>query len=155
MGTFSKGDDFNEFLTRFKTTAWELVPYWRERNTEAALFRELWKIHSLVRSLCNSRILRKSTVQRPYSSLEMGLLDQASLGWKGLKEGKLWRRGIIPRMISAVLKKIECIEGQLGIFIDSHPARPKVRSSPRVKGIVVDGVISRDNGVVQKAIKEF
>ena len=155
MGTFSEGNDPNEFLTRFKTTAWELVPYWRERNTEAALFRELWKIHSLVRSLHNSCILRKSTVQRPYSSLEMGLLDQASLGWKGPKEGKSWRRGIIPRMISAVLKKIECIEGQLGIFIDSHPARPKARSSPRVKGIVVDGVISRDNGVVQKAIKEF
>ena len=155
MGTFSEGDDPNKFLTRFKTTAWELVLYWRERNTEAVLFRELWKIHSLVRFLHNSRILRKSTVQRPYSSLEMDLLDQASLGWKGSKEGKLWRRGIIPRMISAVLKKIECIEGQLGIFIDSHPVRPKARSSPRVKGIVVDGVISRDNGVVQKAIKEF
>ena len=83
MGTFSKGDDSNEFLTRFKTTAWELVLYWRERNTEAALFRELWKIHSLVRSLCNSHIFRKSTIQRLYSSLEMGLLDQASLGWKG------------------------------------------------------------------------
>ena len=80
MGTFSKGNDPSEFLTRFKTTAWELVLYWRERNIEAALFRELWKIHSLVRSLCNSHILRKSTVQRPYSSLEMGLLDQASLG---------------------------------------------------------------------------
>ena len=155
MGTFSEDDDPNEFLTRFKTTAWKLVLYWRERNTEAALFRELWKIHSLVRSLHNSHILRKSTVQRPYSSLEMGLLDQTSLGWKGLKEGKLWRRGIIPRMISTVLKKIECIEGQLRIFIDNHPARPKVRSSPRVKGIVVDGVISRDNDVVQKAIKEF
>ena len=85
----------------------------------------------------------------------MGLLDQASLGWKGSKKGKLWRRRIIPKMISAALKKIECIEGQLGIFIDSHPARSKVRSSPRVKGIVIDGVISRDNGMVQKAIKEF
>ena len=62
MGTFSEGDDLNEFLIRFKTTAWELVPYWRERNTEVALFRELWKIHSFVRSLCNSCILRKSTV---------------------------------------------------------------------------------------------
>ena len=155
MGTFSKGDDFNEFLIRFKTTAWELVPYWRERNIEVALFRELWKIHSLVRSLQNSCIFRKSTVQRLYSSLEMGLLDQASLGWKGSKKGKLWRREIIPRITSAVLKKIECIEGQLGIFIDSYPAKPKVKLSPRVKGIVVDGVISRDNGVVQKAIKEF
>ena len=155
MGTFSKGDDFNEFLTRFKTTAWELVPYWRERNIEAALFRELWKIHSLVRSLHNSHILRKSTVQRLYFSLEMGLLDQASIGWKGLKKGKSWKRGIILRIISAVLKKIKCIEGQLGIFIDSHPTRPKAKSFPRVKGIVVDGVISRDNGVVQKAIKEF
>ena len=85
----------------------------------------------------------------------MGLLDQASLDWKGLKKGKLWRRGIIPRMISVVLKKIEYIEGQLGIFIDNHPVRSKARSSPRVKGIVVDGIISRDNGVVQKAIKEF
>ena len=58
-------------------------------------------------------------------------------------------------MISTVLKKSECIEGQFGIFFDNHPARPKARSSPRIKGIVVDGVISRDNGVVQKAIKEF
>ena len=41
MSTFSKSDDPNKFLTRFKTTTWELVPYWRERNTEAALFREL------------------------------------------------------------------------------------------------------------------
>ena len=48
-----------------------------------------------------------------------------------------------------------CIEGQLGIFIDSHPARPKTRSFPRVKGIVVDGVISKENNMVQKAIKEF
>ena len=102
MGTFSEGDDPIEFLTRFKSTAWELVPYWRERNTEAALFRELWNIHSLVRSLHNSCILRKST---------------ASIGWKGLKKGKSWRRGIIPRMISAVLKKIECIEGQLGFSL--------------------------------------
>ena len=148
MGTFFKDDDSNEFLIRFKITAWELVPYWRERNIEAALFRELWKIHFLVRSLCNSHILRKSTVQRPYSSLEMGLLDQASFGWKGLKKGKLWRRRIIPRMISAAFKKIECIEGQLGIFINNHSVRPKVRSSLRVKGIVVDGVISRDNSMV-------
>ena len=148
MGTFSESNDFNEFLIRFKTTVWKLVPYWRERNTEAALFRELWKIHFLVRSLHNSHILRKSTVQRPYSSFEMGLLDQASLGWKGLKKEKSWRRRIIPRMISAALKKIECIEGQLGIFIDHHSMRFKVKSSPRVKGIVVDGVISRDNGVV-------
>ena len=41
MDTFSKSDDPSEFLTRFKTTAWELVPYWRERNTKAVLFRKL------------------------------------------------------------------------------------------------------------------
>ena len=58
-------------------------------------------------------------------------------------------------MISVAFKKIECIEGQLRIFIDNHPAKPKARSPPRVKGIVVDGVIFRDNSVVQKAIKEF
>ena len=59
-------------------------------------------------------------------------------------------------MIFAMFKKIECIEGlSLRIFIDSHPAKPKARSFPRVKEIVVDGVISRDNGVVQEAIKEF
>ena len=58
-------------------------------------------------------------------------------------------------MISAVFKKIECIEGQLGIFIDNHPVKLKAKSSPRVKGIVVNRVISRDNSVVQKAIKEF
>ena len=41
MDIFSEGDDLNEFLIRFKTTTWELVLYWKERNTEAALFREL------------------------------------------------------------------------------------------------------------------
>ena len=51
-------------------------------------------------------------------------------------------------MISTVLKKIECIEEQLGIFIDSHSVRPKARLSSRVKGIVMDGVIFKDNGMV-------
>ena len=27
MGTFSEGDNSNEFLIKFKTTTWELVPY--------------------------------------------------------------------------------------------------------------------------------
>ena len=29
---FSEGDDSNEFLTKFKTTAWKLVPYWSVRR---------------------------------------------------------------------------------------------------------------------------
>ena len=66
MDTFSEGDDPNKFLTRFKTTAWGLVPYWRERNTEAQHYSEnCRKIYFLIRSLYNSCILRKSTIQRP------------------------------------------------------------------------------------------
>ena len=78
----------------------------------------------------------------------MGLLDQASFSWKGLKKEKLWRRGIILRMIFVAFKKIEYIKEQLGIFINNHSMRPKVRLSLRIKGIVVDGVISRDNDMV-------
>ena len=40
-------------------------------------------------------------------------------------------------MISTVFKKIECIEEQLGIFINNHPIKLKAKSSPRVKEIVV------------------
>ena len=39
--------------------------------------------------------------------------------------------------------------------MDEHPSRPGRKSSPHVKGVIVDGVISRDDNVVKKAIKDF
>ena len=46
-------------------------------------------------------------------------------------------------------------EQQLEIFVDEHLSRPGHKSFPHVKGIIVDGVISHDDNVVKKAIKDF
>ena len=39
-------------------------------------------------------------------------------------------------MISAMFKKIECIEGQSGIFIDNHPVRPKANHPQGLKELL-------------------
>ena len=39
--------------------------------------------------------------------------------------------------------------------MDEHPSCPGHKSSPCVKGVIIDGVISCDDNVVKKAIKDF
>ena len=39
--------------------------------------------------------------------------------------------------------------------MNEHPLHPGCKSSPCVKDVIVDGVISCDNNVVKKAIKDF
>ena len=58
-------------------------------------------------------------------------------------------------MIKAGMDRTAVLEQQLGIFVNEHPSHPGHKSSPRVKGVIVDGVISRDDNVVKKAIKDF
>ena len=50
---------------------------------------------------------------------------------------------------TAVLKQ------QLGIFVNKHPSCLGHKSSLYVKGVIVDEVISCDDNVVKKAIKDF
>ena len=39
--------------------------------------------------------------------------------------------------------------------MDEHPSCPGCKSSSCIKGVIVDGVISHDDNVVKKAIKNF
>ena len=39
--------------------------------------------------------------------------------------------------------------------MNEHPSHPGHKSSPHIKGVIVDGVISCDDNVVKKAIKDF
>ena len=58
-------------------------------------------------------------------------------------------------MIKVGMDRTAVLKQQLGIFVDEHPLRPGRKSSPRVKGVIVDGVISHDDNVIKKAIKDF
>ena len=58
-------------------------------------------------------------------------------------------------MIKAGMDQTAVLEQQLRIFVNEHPLRPGHKSSPHVKGVIVDGVISCDDNVVKKAIKDF
>ena len=58
-------------------------------------------------------------------------------------------------MIKAGMDQTAVLKQQLGIFVDEHPSHPGHKSSPYVKSVIVDGVISCDDNVVKKAIKNF
>ena len=58
-------------------------------------------------------------------------------------------------MIKAGMDQTAVLEQQLRIFVDEHPLCPDCKSSPCVKGVIVDGMISCDDNVVKKAIKDF
>ena len=71
--------------------------------------------------------------------------------WNGSRDDKKWRIKAIPRMIKAGMDQTAVLEQQLRIFVNEHPSRPGCKSSPCVKGVIVDGVISRDDNVVKKS----
>ena len=58
-------------------------------------------------------------------------------------------------MIKAGMDQTAVLEQQLKIFVNEHPSCPDHKSSPCVKGVIVDGVISHDDNMVKKAIKDF
>ena len=58
-------------------------------------------------------------------------------------------------MIKAGMDQTAVLEQQLRIFMNEHPLHPGCKSSPHVKGVIVDEVISCDDNVVKKAIKDF
>ena len=66
-----------------------------------------------------------------------------------------WRIKAILRIIKAEMNQIAVLEQQLGIFVDEHPSCLGHKSSLYVKDVIVDGVISHDDNVVKKAIKDF
>ena len=104
---------------------------------------------------CKNQDFKETSAIHSFSSLELKLLHTAVIGWNGSRDDKKWRIKAIPRMIKAGMDRTAVLEQQLGIFVDEHPSRPGCKSSPHVKGVIVDGVISHDDNVVKKAIKDF
>ena len=154
VGDYVEGDSVSCFI-KLKEKAWELVPLWKDKGKEAHLFKELWKLQTIIKHLAKTRILRKTSAIHSFSLLELELLHTAAIGWNGSRDDKKWRIKAIPRMIKAGMDRTAVLEQQLGIFVDEHLSHPGRKSSPRVKGVIVDGVISRDDNVVKKAIKDF
>ena len=58
-------------------------------------------------------------------------------------------------MIKVGLSQISSLEQQLGVFFDNHPAHPNKKSFPKVRGVIVDGILSHDSSTVREAIKGF
>ena len=58
-------------------------------------------------------------------------------------------------MIKVGLSWISSLEQQLGVFLDNHPAHPNKKSSPKVRGVIVDGILFHDSSTVREAIKCF
>ena len=111
-----------------------IVPLWKDKGKEAHLFKELWKLQTIIKRLAKTRILRKNLSVHSFSSLELELLHTAAIGWNGSRDNKKWRIKAIPRMIKAGNARIVVLEQQLGIFVDEHPSRPGRKSSPHIKG---------------------
>ena len=88
-------------LIKLKKKTWELVPLWKDKGKEAHLFKELWKLQTIIKHLAKTKILRKTSVIHSFSSLELELLHTAAIGWNGSQDNKKWRIKAIPRMIKA------------------------------------------------------
>ena len=154
VGDYVEGDSVS-CLSKLKEKVWELVPLWKDKGKEAHLFKELWKLQTIIKHLAKTRILRKTSAIHSFSSLELELLHTAVIGWNGFQDDKKWRIKAISRMIKAGMDQTAVLKQQLGIFVDEHPSCPGHKSSPHVKDVIVDGVITHDDNVVKKTIKDF
>ena len=82
VGDYVEGDPVS-CLTKLKEKAWELVPLWKDKGKEAHLFKELWKLQTIIKHLAKTRILRKASAIHSFSLLELELLHTAVIGWNG------------------------------------------------------------------------
>ena len=55
----------------------------RQREKKAYLFKELWKLQTIIKHLVKTKILRKTSAIHSFSSLELELLHIAVIGWNG------------------------------------------------------------------------
>ena len=90
VGDYVEGDPVS-CLIKLKEKAWELVPLWKDKGKEAHLFKELWKLQTIIKCLAKTRILRKTSTIHSFSSLELELLHTAAIEWNGSQDDKKWR----------------------------------------------------------------
>ena len=100
VGDYVEGDPVS-CLSKLKEKVWKLVPLWKNKGKEAHLFKELWKLQTIIKCLAKTRILRKTSAIHSFSSLELELLHTAAIRWNGFQDDKKWRIKAIPRMIKA------------------------------------------------------
>ena len=82
VGDYVEGDSVS-CLIKLKEKAWELVSLWKDKGKEAHLFKELWKLQTIIKHLAKTRILRKTSTIHSFSLLELELLHTAAIGWNG------------------------------------------------------------------------
>ena len=109
VGDYVEGDPVS-CLIKLKEKAWELVLLWKDKGKEAYLFKELWKLQTIIKCLAKTRILRKTSAIHSFSSLELKLLHTAAIGWNGSRDDKKWRIKAIPRMIKAGMDRTAVLE---------------------------------------------
>ena len=154
VGNYSVGDLVICF-DKMKSEAWRLTALWKNKHKEVHLFKKLWKLQILVKKLRTTQILRKDSPAHPFTFLEAELREAAAENWDNPPKGQKWRLKIIPQMIKVSLSWISSVEQQLGVFFNHHPAHSNKKSSPKVRGVIVDGILSHDSSTVREAIKGF
>ena len=92
---------------------------------------------------------RKDSPAHPFTSLEAELREAAAENWDNPLKLQKWRLKIID------LSQISSLEQQLGVFLNNHPAHPNKKSSSKVRGVIVDGILFHDSFTVREAIKGF
>ena len=154
VGNYSVGD-LVICLDKIKSEAWRLTALWKDKHKEAHLFKKLWKLQTLVKKLRTTWIFRKDSPAHPFTSLEAELREAAAENWDNPLKGWKWRLKIILQMIKVGLSWISSLEQQLGVFLDNHPAHSNKKSSSKVRGVIVDDILSCDSSSVREAIKGF
>ena len=73
VGDYMEGNSVS-CLSKLKEKVWELVSLWKDKGKEAHLFKELWKLQTIIKHLAKTRILRKTSTIHSFSLLELELL---------------------------------------------------------------------------------
>ena len=82
VGDYVKGDPVS-CLSKLKEKVWKLVSLWKDKGKKAHLFKELWKLQTIIKHFVKTRILRKTSTIHSFSSLELELLHSVVIKWNG------------------------------------------------------------------------
>ena len=152
MGKYN-GSNPLEFLERLKSQAKTIASRWMDKSENKEHFSLLWRHQVFIKRIRRMRFYRKSSVSRPYSSYELDIITEAGINFKKPKK-RSWGEAIVPRMIQVVNNHIEVLEKKLGIFSDDS-LKIKKKKGVKIKGLIVDGVISNNTKKISEAISNF
>ncbi len=154
VGKYVEHTDPVEYITHFKKEAWALTEIWRDLRKEFQIYKDIWKIRTLRTKLLKMRLMRKPSRANPFTELEETLMRDAGSTEGELKDKK-WRKTIVRKMILAANKRIDVYEQQLGIAHPQKSFKTKNHNSTSIKGVLIDGVITRNGKEMREGIKKF